>query len=145
MYCCVLHYRRINAWTTSWEEHPVENFVVSFNSCINEDSFMCSDDGDILNITVTQTQIIFELLHMEFGIIHSEHLQYKKDIPCVYRVPATDVMESWEFIISDDEIDYEKIHPEFIKGADGVYYNIKDIEENKKRKQHYGLQIDDIF
>lgn len=124
-YICVIHFRRISAWITPMS-YPVREYVVVYNGKYKKNSIECCDNQEKLRITVKNEELI-----LKFDS-YTEKMPYTANEICTYTVLITDVMESWEFIISDAPIHHET----FISGyqlINDVYYNIEDMQERKRR------------
>lgn len=130
-YLCVLHFRCISAWITP-TSHPVKKYVVVYNGKYQNDFLECNDDEKKLKIKVDCDE-----LTLEFDT-HTEKMSYYINEVCNYRIPICDAMESWSFIISDTPIQHEVFMPGYQQEKDGIYYNIEDMQEAKRK-------LDNIF
>ena len=125
-YICVLHFRRKSAMITP-SSYPITTYVVTYNGKCEHNFLGCNDSGESIKIIIDSENIT-----LKFDT-HTEKLHYTKNEICTYHVPICDASESWKFIISDAPIQHELFTPNFQKGNDGIYYNLEDMEENKRR------------
>ncbi len=133
-YCCVMHNRCISALITPYER-PVKKFVVAFCGQLKDSSVFCEDVGVELELLITETKLCGYLRLVGFENKDMFSLEYKKDLLATYHIEVFDAMESWEFYISDKEINVENLKRGYRKDVDGVYYNIEDEKENIERRK----------
>ena len=125
-YICVLHFRCISAMITPMS-HPVQEYVFVYNGKYKNDYLKCNDDESEIRVKIDSKEITLEFY------THTEKMSYSINEVCQYHVPIYDAMESWAFIISDAPIQNELFMPDYQQSDDGIYYNIKDMQENKNR------------
>lgn len=125
-YICVLHFRCISAWITPMS-HPVKKYAVAYNGKYNNAFLECMDDKKKIRIKADR-----EELTLEFDT-YTEKMPYSINEVCKYNVPVYDAMESWAFIISDAPIQNELFMPGYQLKEDGIYYNIEDMQEDRKK------------
>lgn len=125
-YCCVIHNRLISARVTP-TNYPVRKFAVVFCGIVQNNVLECKDDGEKLIIKITPSKLILKIDKFE------NQISYEKDKMATFHIDICDAIESWEFYISDSEIDCEKLKPGYRKIGE-LYYNIEDEEENEQRR-----------
>lgn len=129
-YICVLHFRCISAWITPMS-YPVQKYAVVYNGKYENDFLECYDNQEKLRIIVNNEELI-----LEFDS-YTKKLPYTANEVCAYRVPISDAMESWEFIISDAPIQHEAFISGYQLKNDGLYYNTEDMQEHERRKNSF--------
>jgi hypothetical protein len=113
----------------------VKKFVVAFCGEVNDSNVFCEDDGIELELLITETKLCGFLKLIGFENKDKFSIEYKKDVLATYSIEIFDAMESWEFYISDKEINVENLKMGYRKDCDGVYYNIEDEKENIERRK----------
>lgn len=130
-YACIIHNRLISA-IISPVSYPVEKFAVAFCGRIENKVVKCQDDGTRLVVKITDNKLYLKLDSMNV------QMDYEKEKMIKFQLPIYDAMESWEFFISDSQIDCERLKPGYRKGIDGIYYNIEDEKELERKMKGYG-------
>ncbi len=104
-----------------------KKYVVVYNGEYKNDFLECNDDLHKIKVKVD-----FEELTLEFDN-HIEKIAYSANEVCNYYIPICDATESWSFIISDSPIQHELFMPGYKQQDDSIYYNIEDMQENKRK------------
>lgn len=126
--CCIIHNRLISARVTP-TQYPVKKFAIVFCGKV-QNCLQCKDEGTELIMKITPSKLIIKIGRNE------NQISYEKDKMAELCIPICDAMESWEFFISDSEINFEELKPGYRKIGD-IYYNIEDEKENERRNANF--------
>ena len=139
-YCCVIHNRLTGAGQWMSYERSVRKAAVAFCGKVHDNPFTCTDCDKTLTIKINADMLNIQFAWITTGddgkqtIRPSEHIEipYEVGIKTVYNVPLCDAMESWCFMVSYEPIDPDSIMNGYRKGNDGLFYSIKDEDEQRK-------------